>query len=111
MYQNHCKTIQTLTNQHISPGLTNWVNIAMTLTFPQKPGMVYGQKTDPHPLVYHDRAGYLIDEYCETGHRAIGRFDRFGDYCQLLTPQRTLERQSQSLKKAHQLLQNGWGLY
>ncbi|MGL4499757.1 MAG: hypothetical protein ACRCU2_11895 [Planktothrix sp.] len=62
-------------------------------------------------MVDHDIAWYLIYEYCETGHLAIGRFDRFGDYCQLLTQQRTLERQSQSLKNAHQLLQNGWGLY
>ncbi|WP_242541100.1 WYL domain-containing protein [Phormidium pseudopriestleyi] len=29
----------------------------------------------------------------------------------MLPPQRTLEVQSQSLKNAHQLLQNGWGLY
>lgn len=65
----------------------------------------------PLQVVYHDIAWYLIYEYCESGHLAIGRFDRFGDYCQLLPAQRTLERQSQSLKNAHQLLQNGWGLY
>ncbi|WP_254565495.1 YafY family protein [Oscillatoria sp. HE19RPO] len=65
----------------------------------------------PLQLVYHDIAWYLIYEYCESGHLAIGRFDRFGDYCKVLTPQRTLEVQSQSLKNAHQLLENGWGLY
>lgn len=74
-------------------------------------GLVGSLQLWPLQLVYHDIAWYLIYEYCETGHLAIGRVDRFGDYCNLLTPQRTLEVQSQSLKNAHQLLQNGWGLY
>jgi hypothetical protein len=74
-------------------------------------GLVGPLRLWPLQLVYHDIAWYLIYEYCETGHLAIGRFDRFGDYCQLLTQHRTLEHQSQSLKNAHRLLQNGWGLY
>lgn len=65
----------------------------------------------PLQLIYHDIAWYLLYEYCKNGHLAIGRVNRFANYCQIcdltargMTPQR------ESLSKAYQLLENGWGL-
>lgn len=66
----------------------------------------------PLQLIYYDIAWYLIYEYCSNNHLAIGRVNRFQDYCQILTTTgRSLSIQQQSLAKAHKLLENGWGLY
>lgn len=65
----------------------------------------------PLQLIYYDIAWYLIYEYCSNHHLAVGRVNRFQNYCQILTPNgRGLAAQQQSLKQAHQLLENGWGL-
>lgn len=65
----------------------------------------------PLQLIYYDIAWYLIYEDCSNGHLAVGRVNRFKDYCQILTPQgRGLVAQQQSLINAHKLLDNGWGL-
>ncbi|MEH2327350.1 MAG: WYL domain-containing protein [Nostoc sp.] len=67
----------------------------------------------PLQLIYHDIAWYLLYEHSENGHLAIGRLNRFKNYCQLLNNGlgRGLEAQKNSLNKAYQLLENGWGLY
>lgn len=66
----------------------------------------------PLQLVYYNIAWYLIYEYCENGHLAIGRMNRFADSCNLLTSEgRGTEAQRQSLETAHTLLENGWGLF
>ncbi|WP_375473879.1 WYL domain-containing protein [uncultured Nostoc sp.] len=65
----------------------------------------------PLQLIYQDIAWYLLYEYCENGHLAIGRLNRFRNHCKTLTiPPRGLELQRISLNKAYQLLENGWGL-
>ena len=65
----------------------------------------------PLQLVYNDIAWYLIYEYCHNGHLAVGRVNRFKDYCKVITVEgRGLEAQKPSLENAHSLLQNGWGL-
>ncbi|WP_315788075.1 WYL domain-containing protein [Fischerella sp. JS2] len=66
----------------------------------------------PLQLIYHDIAWYLLYEYCENAHLAIGRLNRFKNYCVVLSQlARGLEAQRNSLAKAYQLLENGWGLY
>ena len=35
----------------------------------------------PLQLIYHDIAWYLLYEYCENGHLAIGRLNRFNNHC------------------------------
>mgnify|MGYP001583679393 CR=1 FL=1 len=66
----------------------------------------------PLQLVFHNSAWYLLYEDCQRHHLAIGRIDRFGEYCQVLnTPHRSLSIQRQRLADAHKLLTNGWGLY
>ena len=66
----------------------------------------------PLQLIYHDIAWYLIYEYCSNGHLAVGRINRFKDYCKIVTPLgRGIAAQQQSLQTAHKLLQSGWGLY
>ncbi len=65
----------------------------------------------PLQLIYHDIAWYLLYEYYENGHLAIGRLNRCKNYCQPLNiPPRGLDAQRESLAKAYQLLENGWGL-
>ena len=65
----------------------------------------------PLQLIYHDIAWYLLYEYYSDGHLAVGRVNRFKNYCRILTPQgRGLAAQRQSLTNAHKLLENGWGL-
>ncbi len=65
----------------------------------------------PLQLIYHDIAWYLLYEYYENGHLAIGRLNRFKNYCKPLNiPPRGLNAQRDSLAKAYQLLENGWGL-
>lgn len=65
----------------------------------------------PLQLIYHDIAWYLAFEYCHTEHLAIGRINRFGNYCKKLTLIRSLEEQYQNLEKVHHLLKSGWGLF
>lgn len=68
--------------------------------------------TWPLQLVYHDVAWYLIFENLQTHHLEIGRINRFGNYCRPLPePPRPLNAQRQRLHQAHQLLENGWGLF
>ncbi|AFZ61253.1 WYL domain-containing protein [Anabaena cylindrica FACHB-243] len=65
----------------------------------------------PLQLIYHDIAWYLLYEYCENGHLAIGRLNRFNNHCKFLKMlPRGLEKQRENLAKAHKLLENGWGL-
>jgi WYL domain len=66
----------------------------------------------PLQLIYQDIAWYLLYENYENGHLAIGRLNRFKNYCQILNESgRGVEAQRNSLAKAYQLLENGWGLY
>lgn len=65
----------------------------------------------PLQLIYHDIAWYLLYEICEGGHLVMGRINRFNSYCSLVKiPARGIEKQRESLAKAYQLLENGWGL-
>lgn len=66
----------------------------------------------PLQLIYSDIAWYLLHEDCQNGHLAISRLDRFTEHFKLLDSKgRDLTKQWQSLQVAHQLLENGWGLY
>ncbi len=66
----------------------------------------------PLQLIYHDIAWYLICEYCDNGHLKLERVNRFTDYCEIIDAEgRGLAAQQQSLKIAHKLLKNGWGLF
>ncbi|MHC5718588.1 MAG: hypothetical protein ACYTX0_42585, partial [Nostoc sp.] len=57
-------------------------------------------------------AWYLLHEDCQNGHLAISRLDRFTEHFKLLDSKgRDSTEQWQSLQVAHQLLENGWGLY
>lgn len=65
----------------------------------------------PLQLIYHDIAWYLLYEYCETGHFAIGRVNRFANYCKPSNDKpRGIAAQSESLKQAYRLIEQGWGL-
>jgi hypothetical protein len=66
----------------------------------------------PLQLIYADVAWYLLHEDCETGHFALSRLDRLSDHCKRL-PERNRDAADQwrSLQNAHQLLENGWGLF
>lgn len=66
----------------------------------------------PLQLIYQDIAWYLLYEYCENGHLAIGRLNRFKNYVKPIPSikARSLDAQLNSLNKAYQLLENGWGL-
>jgi predicted DNA-binding transcriptional regulator YafY len=66
----------------------------------------------PLQLLYHDIAWYLICEDFTSGHLSVSRVDRFKNYLQLLNSEgRGIESQWRSLQAAHQLLENGWGLF
>lgn len=66
----------------------------------------------PVQLIYAEIAWYLLYEYADNQHLAIERIDRFSDYFKLLDANgRGLSAQQSSLKAAHQLLTQGWGLY
>ncbi|MEG5175408.1 WYL domain-containing protein [Microcoleus sp. B3-D7] len=66
----------------------------------------------PLQLIYHDIAWYLICENYENGHLTVERVNRFTDHCKILDVEaRGLASQQQSLKRAHKLLKNGWGLF
>ncbi len=66
----------------------------------------------PLQLIYSDIAWYLLHEDCQNGHLAISRLDRFTEYFKLLDSKgRDSTEQWQSLQVAHELLENGWGLY
>ncbi|PSB22925.1 WYL domain-containing protein [filamentous cyanobacterium CCP2] len=66
----------------------------------------------PLQLVYYDVAWYLIYEFCSNEHLAIGRVDRFKNYCKVLHPAgRGIHIQKKRLQSAHKLLEAGWGLF
>lgn len=66
----------------------------------------------PLQLIYHDIAWYLLYESCSDGCLAMGRINRFGNYCQIITQKgRGIEAQKQSLEDAKKLLNDGWGLF
>lgn len=66
----------------------------------------------PLQLIYHDIAWYLLYEYCNNGHLAIGRVNRFKNYCKIRNcPNRSLDTQHVTLQNAHKLIKNGWGFY
>ncbi len=66
----------------------------------------------PLQLLHYDIAWYLIYERCDNHHLAISRVDRFKDHCQVINPKsRSWTAQRKSLQLAHELLENGWGLY
>ncbi len=64
----------------------------------------------PLQLIYYDIAWYLLYETCAYHHFAIGRMNRFSDYCQVHPVTRGIYAQQEGLKSAYQLLNNGWGL-
>ena len=68
-------------------------------------------KIFPLQLIYHDIAWYLLYEYIDNGHLAIGRIDRFSDYIQFVSQPRGTELQKLSLTVAMRLFKNGWGLF
>ncbi len=66
----------------------------------------------PLQLIYSDIAWYLLHEEIQTGHLAIVRCDRLSAYFQALSHKpRGLSHQHISLKKAHRLIETGWGVY
>lgn len=78
---------------------------------PYRRGYIGRLQVWPLQLIYHDIAWYLIYEYCDDGHLAVGRVNRFKNYCKILTSHRSLDAQYGSLHNAHKLIENGWGLY
>ncbi|MDY7014580.1 MAG: WYL domain-containing protein [Cyanobacteriota bacterium] len=65
----------------------------------------------PLQLMFYNNTWYLLLEDCSDGCLATGRIVRFKDYCEIVTPTgRGIEAQKQSLARAYQLLENGWGL-
>ncbi|MGC1246706.1 MAG: WYL domain-containing protein [Spirulinaceae cyanobacterium] len=82
-------------------------------------GQVGSKQVYPLQLIYYDVAWYLLFEEDspfynsgETNHLAIGRLDRFKNYCPIVSQtQRGIEKQKASLKVAQKLLKTGWGLY
>lgn len=67
-------------------------------------------KIYPLQLIYHDIAWYLLYQYCDNGHFAIGRVNRFANYCKPSDTIRGIAAQQENLKKAYRLIENGWGL-
>ena len=69
-------------------------------------------KLYPLQLVYYDIAWYLIYEKYADKTLSIGRINRFEDYLKILhsSQARNISIQKESLKNAHKLLKNGWGL-
>lgn len=81
-------------------------------TDPYGKGRVGSVRVIPLQLIYHDIAWYLLYEQEQTGHLAAGRVNRFKNYCRVFQPRgRGLQVQTQRLQLAHQLLDNGWGLF
>ncbi|MBW4507995.1 MAG: WYL domain-containing protein [Scytonematopsis contorta HA4267-MV1] len=70
------------------------------------------QRVYPLQLIYNDIAWYLLYEYTHNKHLAIGRLNRFRNYCRIIEDsERGVSLQRESLAKAYQLLENGWGLF
>lgn len=66
----------------------------------------------PLQLIYQDVAWYLLCEDWQDGHLMTYRMDRLTNYAKPLEATgRGLEAQRASLAVAHQLLENGWGLF
>lgn len=77
-----------------------------------KRGNVGRLQVYPLQLVHYDVAWYLIYQSCHNSHLAIGRLNRFQNYCKCLEGKARLPQvQTQSLEQAHRLLKAGWGLY
>ncbi|NJK60687.1 MAG: WYL domain-containing protein [Oscillatoriales cyanobacterium SM2_1_8] len=75
-------------------------------------GNVGSKTVYPLQLLYHRIAWYLLYEHCEDQHLEIERVDRLGDGIAIQKGRSLpLAQQEQSLKAAHKLLQDGWGLY
>ncbi|MBD2482815.1 YafY family protein [Planktothrix sp. FACHB-1365] len=77
---------------------------------PYNSGQIGLVKIWPLQLIHFNIAWYLLYESCENGQLTIGRMNRYGNYCQLLSQTRPLQEQYDNLQKAHQLLNQGWGL-
>ncbi|MFN5860922.1 MAG: WYL domain-containing protein, partial [Pseudanabaena sp.] len=65
----------------------------------------------PLQLIYRDIAWYLLYEYVDNGHLAIGRIDRFAEYIQFVNQPRGTDLQKSSLNVAMNLFKKGWGLF
>jgi len=63
----------------------------------------------PLQLIYHDIAWYLIYEYCNNGHLAVGRVNPSRTTAKFLLASQF--RPNTSLQNAHKLIENGWGFY
>jgi predicted DNA-binding transcriptional regulator YafY len=65
----------------------------------------------PLQLIFYNTSWYLLLENCSNNRLFAGRIVRFQDRCEILTEGgRGIAAQRQSLARAHQLLENGWGL-
>ncbi len=66
----------------------------------------------PLQIIYQDNFWYLLYEVVATQHLVIARVDRFKNHARVVDPVgRGIEAQRESLKAAHKLLSNGWGLF
>lgn len=66
----------------------------------------------PLQLIYADAAWYLLCEHLHNQHLEIARADRLSEQVKVLDASgRGTAAQRQILQVAHQLLQQGWGLY
>ncbi|MEH2266646.1 helix-turn-helix transcriptional regulator [Nostoc sp.] len=78
---------------------------------PYQPGNTHKIQVYPLQLVYSDIAWYLLHEDLQNGHLALSRLDRLSDHFRILDMKyRGSQLQRESLKVAHQLLEDGWGL-
>jgi len=78
---------------------------------PYAQGQVGRMRLFPLQLIYREVAWYLIYETDPPGHLAVARVDRFYNYLRWLGKQRDRDEQARRLRQAHQLLQQGWGLF
>lgn len=66
----------------------------------------------PLQLIYQDSFWYLLYEEMASNHLVTARVDRFKNHVKVLDlAGRGIEAQRESLKAAHKLLRNGWGLF
>ena len=83
--------------------------IPVELCTPRQPTY---QRLYPLQLIYQDVAWYLLCEDWQDGHLMTYRMDRLTNYIKPLdSTGRGLDAQRASLTIAHQLLENGWGLF
>jgi len=70
------------------------------------------QRVYPLQLIYQENFWYLLYEKLENSHLVIDRVDRFKNHARVLSKAgRGIDLQRESLKVAHKLLDNGWGLF